>query len=500
MEPSRIKRNDLKISLLEYIPIPLFFIDKDHRITFWNRACEELTGYMAKDMEGSRRQWLPFYSQERPLMADLIIEQDIEGLRRYYENKNLRASGLIPGAYEAEDFFPNLGGKDRYLRFLAAPVWDEEGKILGAIVTLQDITRLVKLEEEARRYTGELEQGIWDKMRELRLSEDRYQRVIRSCREGIAIIQEGEIKWANPKFQEIFGYGRDEILHLNLAKLVDPEWKMTFLNQFHQGAGLELNEYQNYEFKGLRKDGSTIFLESNLTHFFYGLRLANMLFVWDITEQKRFQFLLNQAREEKARAMARDLHDGVGQHLLSIHVNLEALKSKLSLSRKSNIGKELSYIDQAIENATEEIRRIAMDLRPPLLDKLGFIPALKEIIQSFSLATGIQIEYFLPDRTFSLPKSVEINLLRILQEALNNISRHAQSPKALVIFDLFKDKLLVAIKDFGKGFLPDELYAKKDRKGVGLLTLAERVRIINGQFNIRSKPECGTTLYIEIPI
>ena len=493
-------KKDLKLSLLESIPIPLFFIDKDHRIAFWNKACEELTGYSARELEGTRTHWIPFYSQERPLLADLLIDQDLQTLHRYYGEKNLRASGLISGAYEAEDFFPNLGGKDRTLRFLAAPILDDKGEIMGVIVTLQDITRLVKLEEGARTYTGELEQGIWEKMRELKLSEDRYQMVLKSCREGIAISQEGEIKWANPKFTEIFGYDRDEIIHMNLIRVIDPEWRPTVLSQIHQSQKQDLTEYIDYEFRGIRKDGKPIYLESNIIPFFYGSRLATMLFVWDITERKQFYYLLNQAQEEKARSISRDLHDGVGQQLLSIHVNLEALKSKLGPSQGAKVQKELFYMDQAIDGAIEEIKRLARDLRPHLLDKLGFVPALEEFLNTFSLATGITIEYFLPDRSFSLPKSVEINLYRIIQEALTNISKHAGSNKAVINLDQVNNKLLLTIKDFGRGFFVTDIYLKQGLKGLGLISLAERVRIINGQLKIRSRPGGGTTICITIPL
>ena len=374
-------------------------------------------------------------------------------------------------------------------------------------MTIQDITRLVKLEENARLYTTELEQSIWDKMQELRIFKDRYQMVLRSCREGIAIVRDGEIEWANFKFLEIFGYRSEEIIHMELAKLIDPEWGRSFLTWIHQSEEQESYEYTDYEFKGVREDGKPIYLEANIIPFTHetsvnGIEsgIATMLFVWDVTEKKQFQYLLNQAQEEKTLSIARDLHDGVGQQLLSIHVNLEALKSKLAPSRRSRILNELSSIDRALEDAIEEIRRISMDLSPPLLDKLGFIPALEEFITNFSLNTGIQIKHFLPKRAVFLPKQVEINLYRIIQEALNNISKHAGSNKAVIDLNRVKDKLVVTIKDFGKGFSVSDLYVGKERKGIGLLTLNERVRVINGQLKIQSQPGGGTTVHIDIPL
>ena len=114
--------------------------------------------------------------------------------------------------------------------------------------------------------------------------------------------------------------------------------------------------------------------------------------------------------------------------------------------------------------------------------------------------TGIQIKHFLPKRIFSLPKQVEINLYRIVQEALNNISKHASSNKAVIDLNRVKDKLVVTIKDFGKGFSVSDLYVGKERKGIGLLALNERVRVINGQLEIQSQPDGGTTIHISIPL
>jgi PAS domain S-box-containing protein len=138
-------------SILEGSPIPTFVIDRDHKIILWNKACAELTGYHCRDMIGTDLHYKPLYPEKRPLIADLIVDSDFKSLEKFYGTKNVQKSSVIEGAYEASDFFDNLGGRPRYLYFLAAPVYDDNGEIIAAIETLQDVTR----ERELARYLQE---------------------------------------------------------------------------------------------------------------------------------------------------------------------------------------------------------------------------------------------------------------------------------------------------------------------------------------------------------
>jgi PAS domain S-box-containing protein len=137
--------------------IPTFVIDNNHTITHWNKACENLTGISAKEMVGTRKQWLAFYTEERPVMADLMVDgAPEEDIIRYYGGK-CRESTVIDGAHEAEDFFPDLGEKGKWLFFTAAPLRDTEGNVTGAIETLQDISERKWAEEELKNYRDHLE-------------------------------------------------------------------------------------------------------------------------------------------------------------------------------------------------------------------------------------------------------------------------------------------------------------------------------------------------------
>lgn len=141
--------------------VAMFVIDHRHLVTHWNRACEALTGIATTDVVGTNQQWRAFYPQERPCMADLVLDGAIEArVAQYYGNKGYRRSAVLAGTYEAEDFFPNFGDGGRWLFFTAAPLKDNHGRIIGAIETLQDITEQKRAKEALHKNETLLRQII----------------------------------------------------------------------------------------------------------------------------------------------------------------------------------------------------------------------------------------------------------------------------------------------------------------------------------------------------
>lgn len=126
--------------IIEGNSVPTFVIDHRHVVTHWNKACETLTGIPASQVLGTRDHWRPFYPEARPMLADLILDGvSKHELQRFYERK-CHKSKLIEGAYEAEDFFPGLGESGAWIYFTAAPLHDAQGRVIGAVETLQDFT------------------------------------------------------------------------------------------------------------------------------------------------------------------------------------------------------------------------------------------------------------------------------------------------------------------------------------------------------------------------
>ena len=154
--------------------MPTFVINKKHEVTHWNRALERLTGMAAEQVVGTDRQWTPFWSQERPTMADVILDQIDEAEIKKLYGRKWRKSALIEGAYEAEVFFPNLGDSGKWCWFTAAPIKAPDGSIIGAIETLWDRTEDKLAEQNRERHTRLLAESA----KELAKSEQALSQII----------------------------------------------------------------------------------------------------------------------------------------------------------------------------------------------------------------------------------------------------------------------------------------------------------------------------------
>lgn len=152
-------------------PVPTLVINAQHKVTHWNKACSLVTGVSAEEMIGTSRHWSAFYTNERPIMADLIVNADMENLETLYKGM-FRRSPVIPDAFEAESFFPHFGENGRWLFFTAAPLRDSAGRIIGAIETLQDVTERKKAEEGLRLYQVDLEKLVAERTKQLSATKD----------------------------------------------------------------------------------------------------------------------------------------------------------------------------------------------------------------------------------------------------------------------------------------------------------------------------------------
>ena len=156
IERELIESEIARSQIIEGSTIPTFVLNQDHIVTHWNKAMEGLTGAPAASMVGTTRQSTPFWGEERPTMADVILDQVSEDEIKKLYGEKWRKSALIEEAYEAEVFFPRLGEKGKWCWFTAAPIKGHDGSIVGAIETLWDKTEDKKAEEERERHTGEL--------------------------------------------------------------------------------------------------------------------------------------------------------------------------------------------------------------------------------------------------------------------------------------------------------------------------------------------------------
>jgi signal transduction histidine kinase len=169
-----VERTAIALSeLLDGHPVATFVIDGDHVITHWNKACEHLLGWSTQEMVGTRQHWAAFYTKPRALLADLIVDNIDPATDHNFRDK-YKASSLIDGAYEEEDFFPNIGAAGHWLQFTAAPLRGRDGQLVGAIQSLRDVTERRVAENALRRAHDNLEHTV--RQRTAQLAEDIRQR------------------------------------------------------------------------------------------------------------------------------------------------------------------------------------------------------------------------------------------------------------------------------------------------------------------------------------
>ncbi|MFQ5630141.1 MAG: histidine kinase, partial [bacterium] len=216
--------------------------------------------------------------------------------------------------------------------------------------------------------------------------------------------------------------------------------------------------------------------------------------------QEFFSRKLIEKQEEERKRIAGELHDSVGQGLLIIKNGLKFVQNAISKNDEKAI-EELEEISEVAQQAIDEIREISYGLHPHQLEQMGLKKAIESTIKTIATTNALNIESNIASVDGILAKDKEILLFRIVQESLNNIIKHAQASKSSVRLAKNETSLHIHIDDNGKGFAqkPATLLAS-NHKGLGLIGIAERVKILGGKLEIHSTPGAGTSLKIEIPL
>lgn len=208
---------------------------------------------------------------------------------------------------------------------------------------------------------------------------------------------------------------------------------------------------------------------------------------------------LVRAQEDERRRVARDLHDGLGQHLTALTVRLGSLRSRADVS--ADVGTQVEQLQALAEMIDEEVERLALELRPAALDDLGLDAALRRHVDRWSHDVGLPVDihtYGVGDR---LPEPIETTVYRVIQEALTNVRKHATATRASVVVERRGDELVAIVEDDGVGFVVrDRPPAAPGASRLGLSTMTERAALVEGRLEIESTLGRGTTVYLRIPI
>jgi signal transduction histidine kinase len=199
------------------------------------------------------------------------------------------------------------------------------------------------------------------------------------------------------------------------------------------------------------------------------------------------------AQELERRRLARELHDETGQALTSI---LLGLKGVDDARNEQDVRAATAQLRELVVTTLQDVRRLAVELRPQALDDFGLVPALKRLTETFGEQTGIQVDLEPRLGDERLPSELETALYRITQEALTNVVKHAQAKSVSIVLTRREGSIMALIEDDGRGFTPGET---RDG-GLGMLGMQERIALVGGQLTVESSRGGGTTLAVEVPL
>jgi signal transduction histidine kinase len=198
-------------------------------------------------------------------------------------------------------------------------------------------------------------------------------------------------------------------------------------------------------------------------------------------------------QELERRRLARELHDETGQALTSILLGLRAVEESGTPDEMSTAA---SHLRELVVGTLQDVRRLAVQLRPKALDDFGLVAAVERLVQTFSEATAIRVDVEAQLGDKRLPAEVETTLYRIVQEALTNIVKHAGASRVSILLVRSSGSATVVIEDDGQGFDP----AKLREDGMGIIGMRERVELHEGRLTVESTPGSGATLVAEVPL
>lgn len=310
----------------------------------------------------------------------------------------------------------------------------------------------------------------------------------------------GRISYWNEGAERLYGWTKEEALGRLTHELLHTRF-MTPPSETEK-----TNRWEG-ELSQVKRDGTEITVASRWTT----LRDRQGTFVgWleintDITARRRAEDAARRLsgrilslQDDERRRIARELHDSLGQYLVSLKVNLDLLSNSITEAKESAL---VSECIRAAEECLSETRTISHLLHPPLLDEAGLISAARWYIEGFAERSGLRVSLEMPPDLGRLDHEIEITLFRILQEGLTNVHRHSAGSMVRVLLQADAEQVQFQISDNGQGIPAERLHRIREdgsAAGVGLAGMRERVRELGGSLAIHSGVS-GTTITVTIP-
>jgi PAS domain S-box-containing protein len=441
---------------------------------------------------------------------DMIYLCDPEGRVLYVNQQGARQFRADPqqlvGKSQADLFAPDIAA--RHSASIRRVV--ETGELLTTAVPEHmphgDVwidTRLVPIKNREGRVVEVLgfSRDVTDRMhaeQAVKQSEENFRALARNALDGIAIFSaEARVVYANEAMAHITDYEHETLMCKTVDDLIRPSDKEAHYKRFNQVLAGDIPAHR-FEAYMVIRDGSAIPVEVSITRTDWQGSLAVMAIVRDISERKqieeeraRYAAMLLEVQERERRDISAMLHDHLGQLLTLAQLELGSVRGAEEKSAES-----LQRALQRLKDALDSVRRLAVSLRPPILDDLGIESAIESLTEEFMESSGAEVTFSRKGSPLQLSKKEEICLYRVLQEALTNVIRHAQATRVGVEIINDSSGITLEVRDNGKG-----LDARPDghEHGIGFILMRERIAGCGGSLELRSAEEGGTILHAHVP-
>lgn len=444
-------------SILYGSPLPAFVIDKNHKVLYWNKALERFSGISEDEIIGTDQHYRAFYSDKRPCMADILVDNDTSAISSAYPNHN--SSIAIEDAYQSTDFFPDIGNGGKWLHFTAASIKDSQGNIVGAVETLEDVTERIKADET------------------LKESEERFRSVVESSTDAIIITDKkmNIVSW-NKGAEKIFGYKVDEIVGKLITKIVPYEYG----NENFSHDEITILE-KPLEMLGLRKDGNRFPIEILINSWNMDGETFYTSFIRDITRRKIVEGKIKSSLNEKE-VLLKEIHHRVKN-------NMQIISSLISLQTDYADNEDTIKMFQDSKNRIRSMALIHEKLYQSddisLIDFSDYIESLAgRLLEVYGVGRRITLKVNAEDIFLSIDSAIPCGL--IINELVSNSIKHAfpEDEYGEVTIDMTGNnkKYVLTVADNGVGFPDDIDY--RDTESLGLQIVQTLISQLRGEIDL----------------
>jgi PAS domain S-box-containing protein len=440
----------------------VWVLDSKLQNSYVNDRMAEMLGYQPQEMIGKS-------------VFDFYFPWDVERKKQVLRR---RQEGL---GEQIEERLRRRDGSELWVRLAATPVFKDNGEFDGALAMVSDITERKRAEET------------------LRESEEKFRSVFLGAGVGMIIVSpEGRFLAANKTFCDCLGYTEQELLKRTVESVTLPEDWPAFSKKL-QNALAEGHGFQWYNKRCLHRSGRIVFTESStsLIRTSDGTPKYFVAEVLDVTSRKEAEDALSamtrkliEAQEQERARIGRELHDDINQRLAMLSIELEHLQLA-----PSNAQGRVQELRKRVTEISNDVQALSHDLHSSKLQYLGVVAGIRGWCKEFSERERMEVE-FRGNVSSILPPEAGVCLFRVLQEALHNAVKHSGVKRMEVQLLEESSEIHLIVQDFGKGF---EIDAAMQGSGLGLTSMRERVRLLNGTIAIESKPMGGTIVHARVP-